>query len=173
MPDWTAIVVHSLGRLPGTWDVLAAGPAPETLCGNYDTAEAAYAAIRGAGMVPIREDVAAPPFDAAHDRLSCMRFGRGDEAVIMVRRHQVIMSPMEDGMPGRNLLVTKLKGGAGATTTARELAVVATRWLHRVALIDLDAQGGVTRWWNRRNPAQAQQGLPDVPCSVPAFGGAG
>jgi len=51
---------------------------------------------------------------------------------------------------GRIVLVTKLKGGAGATTTCRELASAAVAQGLRVGLIDLDGQGGLTNWWNRR-----------------------
>ncbi|MBR0560695.1 ParA family protein [Neokomagataea anthophila] len=48
------------------------------------------------------------------------------------------------------ILVTKLKGGAGATTTCRELCAVAISQGLSVGLIDLDGQGGLTNWWNRR-----------------------
>lgn len=65
-------------------------------------------------------------------------------------------------MTGQILLVTKLKGGAGATTTVRELAAAAAGARLRVGLIDLDSQGGITRWWNRRNTANAQPDLPAV-----------
>lgn len=51
---------------------------------------------------------------------------------------------------GRIILVAKLKGGSGATTTCRELAAAALRDGRNVALIDLDGQGGLSRWWNRR-----------------------
>ncbi len=51
---------------------------------------------------------------------------------------------------GRIVLVCKLKGGAGATTTCRELAAAAVVSGIPVGLIDLDAQGGLTRWWSRR-----------------------
>lgn len=53
-------------------------------------------------------------------------------------------------MTGRILLVCKLKGGAGATTTARELAAAALASGLKVAAIDLDGQGGLTKWWSRR-----------------------
>jgi chromosome partitioning protein len=51
---------------------------------------------------------------------------------------------------GRIVLVCKLKGGAGATTTCRELAAAAAAAGLHVGLIDLDSQGGLTRWWSRR-----------------------
>jgi len=59
---------------------------------------------------------------------------------------------------GSIILVAKLKGGAGATTTCRELAAAALADGRSVALIDLDGQAGLTRWWNRRTgngPADA------------------
>lgn len=85
--DWTARQIEAAGRMPGTWDILDAGGAPATLCGNYETVEAAYAAIRTACFVPIREWVPAPPaFEPEHDRMSNLRFGRDGAAVIMVRR---------------------------------------------------------------------------------------
>ncbi len=61
-------------------------------------------------------------------------------------------------MTGSIILVAKLKGGAGATTTCRELAAAALADGRSVALIDLDGQAGLTRWWNRRTgngPADA------------------
>ena len=42
---------------------------------------------------------------------------------------------------GRIILVCKLKGGAGATTTCRELAVAAVAAGLQVALVDLDSLG--------------------------------
>jgi chromosome partitioning protein len=54
---------------------------------------------------------------------------------------------------GRIILVCKLKGGAGATTTCRELAAAAAASGLQVALVDLDSQGGLTRWWSRRTKA--------------------
>jgi chromosome partitioning protein len=89
---------------------------------------------------------------------------------------------------GKLILVTKLKGGSGATTTCRELAAAAStddtlnvlRGLRKqdcrvavinqdgrkVALIDLDGQGGLSRWWNRRTAPPAggdsQRAAPDL-----------
>lgn len=54
------------------------------------------------------------------------------------------------GAAGSIILVCKLKGGAGATTTCRELAAAAVTSGLQVALVDLDSQGGLTRWWSRR-----------------------
>ena len=67
---------------------------------------------------------------------------------------------------GRLILVAKLKGGSGATTTCRELAVAAMQDGRKVALVDLDGQGGLSRWWNRRTaPAvegEVQRAAPDL-----------
>src|SRR5215213_10484028 len=57
---------------------------------------------------------------------------------------------------GRLILVAKLKGGSGATTTCRELAAAALQDGRKVALIDLDGQGGLSRWWNRRTAPAAE-----------------
>jgi len=46
---------------------------------------------------------------------------------------------------GKLILVAKLKGGSGATTTCRELATAALQGGLKVALIDLDGQGGLCR----------------------------
>jgi chromosome partitioning protein len=56
---------------------------------------------------------------------------------------------------GKLLLVCKLKGGAGATTTCRELSAAAQAAGLSVALIDLDGQAGLSRWWNRRTAGEA------------------
>ena len=68
---------------------------------------------------------------------------------------------------GRILLVTKLKGGSGATTTCRELATAATIGGLKVGLVDLDGQGGLTRWWSRRtkkaDPASVNPALLELP----------
>lgn len=63
---------------------------------------------------------------------------------------------------GRLILVAKLKGGSGATTTCRELAVAALQDGRKVALIDLDGQGGLSRWWNRRTSPAAEGEAPRV-----------
>jgi chromosome partitioning protein len=67
---------------------------------------------------------------------------------------------------GRLILVAKLKGGSGATTTCRELTAAALHDGRKVALIDLDGQGGLSRWWNRRTATVAdgevQRPAPDL-----------
>jgi chromosome partitioning protein len=57
---------------------------------------------------------------------------------------------------GKLILITKLKGGSGATTTCRELTAAALQDGRKVALIDLDGQGGLSRWWNRRTAPTAK-----------------
>lgn len=54
------------------------------------------------------------------------------------------------------ICITKYKGGSGASTMTRELAVAAVLDGLRVALIDLDAQGGTATWW-----ADRTDGLPE------------
>lgn len=67
---------------------------------------------------------------------------------------------------GRLILVAKLKGGSGATTTCRELAAAALHDGRKVAMIDLDGQGGLSRWWNRRTApggeGEVQRLMPDL-----------
>jgi chromosome partitioning protein len=64
---------------------------------------------------------------------------------------------------GRIVLVCKLKGGAGATTSVRELAVAAVAEGLKVGVIDLDGQGGLTRWWNRRTKvSEDNRGQPEL-----------
>lgn len=66
---------------------------------------------------------------------------------------------------GKLILITKLKGGSGATTTCRELTAAALQDGRKVALIDLDGQGGLSRWWNRRTAPAAdgvQRAAPDL-----------
>jgi hypothetical protein len=67
---------------------------------------------------------------------------------------------------GRLILVAKLKGGSGATTTCRELTAAAMHDGRTVALIDLDGQGGLSRWWNRRTApvadGEVQRNAPEL-----------
>jgi chromosome partitioning protein len=71
------------------------------------------------------------------------------------------------GAPGRIILVCKLKGGAGATTTCRELAVAAVSTGLHVALVDLDSQGGLTRWWSRRTKDKGADGMNPLLLELP------
>ncbi len=69
---------------------------------------------------------------------------------------------------GRIVLVCKLKGGAGATTSVREIAAAAVADGLRVGVIDLDGQGGLTRWWNRRTKAAGDVTVGPELLQVPA-----
>ena len=69
---------------------------------------------------------------------------------------------------GRIVLVCKLKGGAGATTSVREIAAAAVADGLRVGVIDLDGQGGLTRWWNRRTKAAGNVTVGPELLQVPA-----
>jgi len=60
--------------------------------------------------------------------------------------------------PGKIVVISKLKGGSGATTTTRELATAALADSKSVAIIDLDAQGSLTNWWNRRTAENPEAG---------------
>ena len=70
---------------------------------------------------------------------------------------------------GKILLVAKLKGGTGSTTTCRELAAAAVADGRRVGLVDLDSQGSLARWWNRRTRGGPEGGAvnPDL-LQIPA-----
>jgi chromosome partitioning protein len=48
------------------------------------------------------------------------------------------------------LMLAKQKGGAGASTIARELGVAAASDGLRVVFVDLDPQASLSKWWNRR-----------------------
>ena len=73
---------------------------------------------------------------------------------------------------GRIILVCKLKGGAGATTTCRELAIAAVASGLQVALVDLDSQGGLTRWWSRRTKDVGADNTNPQLLELPALPGA-
>ena len=70
----------------------------------------------------------------------------------------------------RVVMLAKQKGGVGATTLARELGVVAAAAGKRVVFVDLDPQGTLRGWWNRRtegaegdpNPGLATPGPQDM-----------
>lgn len=61
----------------------------------------------------------------------------------------------------RVVMMAKLKGGCGSTTLARELAVAATLDGLEVGLLDLDAQGTLSRWWNRRTRGESEGTTPN------------
>ena len=58
----------------------------------------------------------------------------------------------------RTVIVAKQKGGVGATTLIREVGVAAASSGKRVVFIDLDPQGTLRGWWNRRT-----EGMEDEP----------
>jgi chromosome partitioning protein len=63
-------------------------------------------------------------------------------------------------------MVTKQKGGVGATTLARELGVAAAEAAKRVVFVDLDPQGTLRGWWNRRT--EGYEGDPNPALATPA-----
>jgi chromosome partitioning protein len=48
------------------------------------------------------------------------------------------------------IVVASQKGGAGKTTLLRSLAVAMQQMGHATAILDMDPQGSLTSWWNRR-----------------------
>jgi chromosome partitioning protein len=66
----------------------------------------------------------------------------------------------------RTVMVAKQKGGVGATTLARELGVAAAAAGKRVVFIDLDPQGTLRGWWNRRT--EEAEGDPNPALATPA-----
>lgn len=65
----------------------------------------------------------------------------------------------------RTVVVSKQKGGCGATTLARELGVAAAASGQRVVFIDLDPQGTLRKWWNRRT--ETLEGDPNPALATP------
>ncbi len=65
------------------------------------------------------------------------------------------------------LMLAKEKGGAGASTLARELGVVAASQQQRVVFIDLDPQASLSKWWNRRTAGTAEQPNPALAAPAP------
>ena len=63
-------------------------------------------------------------------------------------------------------MVAKQKGGVGATTLARELGVAAAAASKRVVFVDLDPQGTLRGWWNRRT--ESAEGEPNPALAAPA-----
>lgn len=66
------------------------------------------------------------------------------------------------------LMVAKQKGGVGATTVARELGVAASRAGQRVVFLDLDPQGTLRGWWNRRTETTEGEPNPGLATPTPA-----
>ncbi|MBI1206217.1 MAG: AAA family ATPase [Azospirillum sp.] len=56
-------------------------------------------------------------------------------------------------MAGKIITIAQQKGGAGKTTLAAHLAVTWARAGRRVAAIDIDPQGSLTRWFETRTKA--------------------
>lgn len=65
---------------------------------------------------------------------------------------------MGAGMTGKVFTVAQQKGGAGKTTLAAHLAIAWTQLGHKVATVDIDPQGSLTRWHAVR--AEATGGQP-------------
>jgi chromosome partitioning protein len=66
----------------------------------------------------------------------------------------------------RVVMVAKQKGGVGATTLTREIGVAAAAAGKRVVFIDLDPQGTLRGWWNRRT--EGMDGEPNPALAAPA-----
>ena len=62
----------------------------------------------------------------------------------------------------RIIMLAKEKGGCGASTATREIAVIAAAQGHRVAILDLDPQGTTRMWWNRRTTGAEQLPNPSL-----------
>ena len=65
------------------------------------------------------------------------------------------------------LMLAKEKGGAGASTLARELGVVAAMEGQRVVFVDLDPQATLSKWWNRRTAATVEPPNPALASAAP------
>ena len=66
----------------------------------------------------------------------------------------------------RTVMIAKQKGGVGATTLAREIGVVAAGTGKRVVFVDLDPQGTLRSWWNRRT--ESLSGEPNPGLATPS-----
>lgn len=83
---------------------------------------------------------------------------------------------MTEPRPARLIVVAAQKGGAGKTTLARNLALAFAEAGKPAALIDLDPQGSLTAWWNRRGrdaPPLLTGQAADLPRLLEALAGAG
>jgi chromosome partitioning protein len=68
----------------------------------------------------------------------------------------------------RVVMVAKQKGGVGATTLVRELGVAAAAAGKRVVFVDLDPQGTLRGWWNRRTEGQDSDPNPALAAPAPS-----
>ncbi len=66
------------------------------------------------------------------------------------------------------LMLAKEKGGAGASTLARELGVLAAAEGNRVVFVDLDPQASLSKWWNRRTFGATEQPNPALATPEPS-----
>lgn len=77
----------------------------------------------------------------------------------------------------KTIVLASQKGGAGKTTLAAHLAVVAEQeGAGPTVLIDTDPQGSLSAWWNAREadaPALASASLADLPAKLQALASAG
>lgn len=68
----------------------------------------------------------------------------------------------------RTVMVAKQKGGVGATTLCREIGVAAAAAGKRVVFVDLDPQGTLRGWWNRRTEGTSDDPNPGLATPAPA-----
>ena len=68
----------------------------------------------------------------------------------------------------RTVMIAKQKGGVGATTLAREIGVAAAATGKRVVFVDLDPQGTLRGWWNRRTEGTDAHPNPGLATPIPA-----
>src|SRR3954452_8274017 len=68
----------------------------------------------------------------------------------------------------QTIMVAKQKGGVGASTLARELGVAAASAKQRVVFVDLDPQGTLRGWWNRRTEGVDGDPNPGLATPTPA-----
>lgn len=77
----------------------------------------------------------------------------------------------------KTIVLASQKGGAGKTTLAAHLAVVAEQeGAGPAVLIDTDPQGSLSAWWNAKEadaPALASTSLADLPAKLQALASAG
>jgi chromosome partitioning protein len=86
-------------------------------------------------------------------------------------------SPLEQGrkggtMTGKVITVAQQKGGAGKTTLAAHLALAWHAMGKRIALVDIDPQGSLTRWFALRKERLGEAGTGVSLASVAGWRGA-